>query len=209
MHMAQLMPLPLTVSCFSKIQIGFTFLVPAHLGGPRIMAVKQMCVNLVYVDIGIFNIIVLLSIYVGVLFILWFCQYMLVFCLSEHYVLSVEKHNVYLLLPLMLWRCWLGGRKGIRPVKTEWWGAGMVICLERGAVLHTAQLMPLPLTVSCSSKIQIDFTFLVPAHLGIPGQRAIKRMYVYFICWMYAVGRLFTEGSCGQSGIKVAEISTV
>jgi len=32
--MAQLMPLPLTVSCFSKIQIGFTFLVPAHPGSP-------------------------------------------------------------------------------------------------------------------------------------------------------------------------------
>jgi len=32
--MAQLMPLPLTVSCFTKIQIGFTFLVPAHLGSP-------------------------------------------------------------------------------------------------------------------------------------------------------------------------------
>jgi len=34
LHMAQLMPLLLTVSCFSKIQIGFTFLVPAHLGSP-------------------------------------------------------------------------------------------------------------------------------------------------------------------------------
>jgi len=34
-HMAQLMPLPLTVSCFSKIQIGFTFLVPAQLGSPK------------------------------------------------------------------------------------------------------------------------------------------------------------------------------
>jgi len=40
----------------------------------------------------------------------------------------------------------LGGRKGIQPVKTEWWGAGVVICLERGADLHMAQLMPLPLT---------------------------------------------------------------
>ena len=40
----------------------------------------------------------------------------------------------------------------------------MVICLERGADLHMAQLMPLPLTVSCFSKIQIGFTFLVPAH---------------------------------------------
>ena len=48
--------------------------------------------------------------------------------------------------------------------KTEWCGAGVVICLERGADLHMAQLMPLPLTVSCSSKIQIGFTFLVPAH---------------------------------------------
>jgi len=44
----------------------------------------------------------------------------------------------------------------------------MVICLERGADLHTAQLMPLPLTVSGFSKIQIGFTFLVPAHLGSP-----------------------------------------
>ena len=49
----------------------------------------------------------------------------------------------------------------------------MVICLERGADLQMAaimaQLMPLPLTVSCFSKIQIGFTFLVPAHLGSPG----------------------------------------
>ena len=54
--------------------------------------------------------------------------------------------------------------------KTEWWGAGMVICLEQSADLHMAQLMPLPLTVSCFSKIQIGFTFLVPAHLGSPGK---------------------------------------
>ena len=50
----------------------------------------------------------------------------------------------------------------------------MVICLERGADLHIAHLMPLPLTVSCFSKIQIGFTFLVPAHLGSPGKRAVK-----------------------------------
>ena len=54
----------------------------------------------------------------------------------------------------------------------------MVICLERGADLHMAQLMPLPLTVSCFSKIQIGFTFLVPAHPGSPGQRAVKRVCV-------------------------------
>jgi len=46
----------------------------------------------------------------------------------------------------------------------------MVICLELGADLHMAQLMPLPLTVSCFSKIQIDFTFLVQADPGSPGK---------------------------------------
>jgi len=79
--------------------------------------------------------------------------------------------------------CWLGGRKGIRPVKTEQWGAGMVICQERGADLHMAQPMPLPLTVSCFSKIQIGFTFLVPAYPGSPGKRAVKRVCVcVYVC---------------------------
>ena len=73
--------------------------------------------------------------------------------------------------------CWLGDRKGIRPVKKEWWGAGMVVGLEQGADLHTAQLMPLPLTVSCFTKIQIGFTF-VPAHRGSPGKRAVKLVCV-------------------------------
>jgi len=50
----------------------------------------------------------------------------------------------------------------------------MVICLEQDADLHMVQLIALPLTVSCSSKIQIGFTFLVPAHPGSPGQRAVK-----------------------------------
>jgi len=54
----------------------------------------------------------------------------------------------------------------------------MVICLERDADLHMAQLMPLPFTVSCFSKIQIGFTFLVPAHPGSPGKRAVKRVCV-------------------------------
>jgi len=44
LHMAQLMPLPLTVSCFNKIQIGYTFLVPVHPGGPGQRAVKRVCV---------------------------------------------------------------------------------------------------------------------------------------------------------------------
>jgi len=53
---------------------------------------------------------------------------------------------------------WAAGRAS-GYVKTEWWSAGMVICLKRGAALHIAQLMPLPLTVSCFSKIQTGFTF--------------------------------------------------
>ena len=54
----------------------------------------------------------------------------------------------------------------------------MVICLERDADLHMALLMPLPLTVSCFSKIQIGFIFLILAHLGSPGQRAVKLVCV-------------------------------
>jgi len=74
----------------------------------------------------------------------------------------------------------LVGRQEGHPAckKTEWWGAGMVVCLEQDADLHMAQLMPMPLTVSCFNKIQIGFTFLVPAHPGSAGQRAVKRVCV-------------------------------
>jgi len=95
LHIAQLMPLPLTVSCFSKIQIGLTFLVPDHPGNPGQRAIKRVCVSLTI-----------------------------------------------------------------------------------SADLHMAQLMPLPHTVSCFSKIQISFTFLVPAHPDSPRQRTGKWMCV-------------------------------
>jgi len=62
-----------------------------------------------------------------------------------------------------------------------------VIYLERGADLHTAQWIPLPLTDSCFSKIQIGFTFLVPAHLGCSGQRAVKLVCVC-VCVCACVG---------------------
>ena len=82
----------------------------------------------------------------------------------------------------------LVGRQERHPAckKTEWWGAGVLICLERGADLYMAQLMPLPLTVSCFSRIQIGFAFLVPAHPGSLGLRAVKRVCVYMTqccCW--------------------------
>ena len=90
-------------------------------------------------------------------------------------------------VPSVLWCCWnLVGRQEGHPAckKTEWWGAGVVMCLEHIADLRMAQLMPLPLTVSCFSKIQIGFTFLVPAHPGSPGQRAFK--YVCVCVYLYS-----------------------
>jgi len=62
--------------------------------------------------------------------------------------------------------------------------------------LHMAQRIPLPLTVSCFSKIQIGFTFLVPAHPGCPGQRAVKRVCVD--------GALVPPGECDGSVNLVA-----
>jgi len=58
----------------------------------------------------------------------------------------------------------VGRQEGHPACKKQWWGAGVVICLERGADLHMAQLMPLPLT-----------------HLGSPGKRTVKRVCVCVI----------------------------
>jgi len=73
----------------------------------------------------------------------------------------------------------LVGRQERHPACKKLSG-GVVICLELGADMHMSQRMPLPLTVSCFSKIQIGFTFLVPAHPGSPGKRAVKRVCVCF-----------------------------
>jgi len=77
---------------------------------------------------------------------------------------------------LQLSRQWLSEPiQNTHRILNLWWGTGVVICLKRGADLHMAQLMPLPLTVSCSSKIQIGFTFpVVPAYPGCPGKEAVK-----------------------------------
>ena len=85
------------------------------------------------------------------------------------------------LVPSVLWRCCLGGRKDIRPVKNWlvecWHGymSGARCRLAYGPADATATH-----TLSCFSKIQIGFTFLVPAHLGSPGQKAVKRVCVWF-----------------------------
>ena len=79
-------------------------------------------------------------------------------------------------LPLVLWHCWLGGKKGIRPVKNfvlAWlsvWSEMQTCIWPSWCHCHS---------LSCFSKIQIGFTFLVPAHPGGPGKRAVKRVCVY------------------------------
>jgi len=70
----------------------------------------------------------------------------------------------------------LGQQEGHPACEKQSGGVLVWLSLEQDADLHMVQLMPLPLTVSCFSKIQIGFTFLVPAHLGSPGKGAVKRV---------------------------------
>ena len=96
-------------------------------------------------------------------------------------LLTAIFHYHFTLLYIPVPQCFnsVGRQEGhLACKKTEWRGAGVVICLERGADLHMAKLMPQPLTVSCFSKIQIGFAFLVPGHPGSPGQRDVKQVCV-------------------------------
>jgi len=131
-QVAQLMLLPLTVSCIGKIQIGFNFLVPAHLDSPRWN--PECCKMVVHTHTTI----------------------LLLFLKMVVVVVVVVLYE----LPSVLWHCWLGGMKGIRPVK-KWVVGCWRGCLGWGADLHIAQQMPLPLTISCSSKSRLVLTFLV------------------------------------------------
>ena len=82
----------------------------------------------------------------------------------------ILRHSPFSALTLLVGR----QEEHLACKKTEWWGTGVFICLERAY----GPADTLPLTVSCFSKIQIGFTFLVPAHPGSPGQRAVKRVCV-------------------------------
>jgi len=73
------------------------------------------------------------------------------------FCVSVFCHTAFSALTLLV-----GRQEGHPACKKQWWGAGVVVCLERSADLHLAQLMPLPLTVSCFTKIQCGFTWVVP-----------------------------------------------
>ena len=94
-----------------------------------------------------------------------------VFIFSETIYCSQSQKSAFSALMLLV-----GQQEGhLACKKTDWWGAGVVICLEQDADSHTAQLMPLPLTISCFSKIQIGFTFLVLVYPGSPGKWPLNR----------------------------------
>ena len=90
--------------------------------------------------------------------------------------LSMKRLVSFAFSALTLLDGWQEGHPSCK--KTEWWDAGMVISLGLGADLHAAQLMPLPLTVSCTSKSRLvlpgRFYFSGTGSPGIPGQTAIK-----------------------------------
>jgi len=104
----------------------------------------------------------------------------------------ITSHVVLCIMPSVLWRYWLGGRKGTRPVK-NW-----VMVYWHGYLSGAAyaEVMPLPLTVSCFSKIEIGFTCLVPAHLGSSGQRAIKRVSI--VCVLCVLSH-HSNNTCNSS----------
>ena len=110
----------------------------------------------------------------------WSSQLQLHKCRLTEWWRQIKLITDYSLLPSVLWHCWLGVRKSIRHIKIEWWGVGVVICVEQGAdCLHMVQLVPLPSqnpTVSCLVQIQTGFTFPVLAYRGCPGKQAIKRV---------------------------------
>jgi len=79
----------------------------------------------------------------------------------------------------------------------------MVICLRWGAELHMAQMMPLPLTVSCFSKIQIGITFLVLAHPGNPGHSPEGHKMGVCVCWISLMYWAFCSYSCDRTKSEV------
>jgi len=83
----------------------------------------------------------------------------------------------------------LVGRQEGHPAckKTDWWDAGVFICLERSADLHTAQLMPLPLTVSCSSKSRLVLPFWYWLTRVVPDKGPLNGWVGGCVCMHYSV----------------------
>ena len=97
--------------------------------------------------------------------------------LSDSTVIHRRYTNKIIYLSISALTLLVGRQEGHPACKKL--SGGLLAWLSVWSEVQTCiRLMPLPLTVSHSSKIQIGFTFLVPAHQGSPGQRAVKRMYV-------------------------------
>jgi len=98
---------------------------------------------------------------------------------------------IVLFMPSVLWRCWLGGKMGIRSAKTEWWGAGVVICLERGANLHIRPSWCYCHSLSLASvKSRLVLPFWYRLNPGGPGKRAVKWLYV---CVLFMTVGVFSD----------------
>jgi len=96
-------------------------------------------------------------------------------------------------MPSVLWRCWFGDRKGIRPVKN--WVVGCWHgCLGWSADLHIAQQMPLPLTISCSSKSRLVLTFLVVPDIFQKSSKMVVCVCVFSIVVTCTVWLLMFTG---------------
>jgi len=132
--MAQLMPLPLTVSCSSKIQIGFTFLVPAHPGSPGKEAVKWLLLFCCYTYLcycsGFFDIyneekgnmdqhaVSILNVSVTLVYLTVFTVSLIKHCICMHALVIVKLELCFInYMPSVLSHCWFGIRKSIQPVK--------------------------------------------------------------------------------------------
>ena len=96
---------------------------------------------------------------------------------SKMYTFSTDFTEGWRLWPSVPWHCWSGVRKSIRPVKNfEWWGVGVVICLERGAdCLRMVQLMPLhPQTPSSLASFK--------SRLVLPFWYQLISRLVFYLC---------------------------
>jgi len=111
-------------------------------------------------------------------------------------------------LPSVLSHCWLGARKSIWPVKIEWWGVGLVICLEWSAdCLHMVHLMPLhpkPPSSHASFKSRLGLPFCYWLTQVVLEKRLLNRcssrsiMSAYLHAWWrhYPTGLSLTSSKC-------------
>jgi len=130
------------------------------------------------------------------------------YCIVGLYNALVYKFMQYAFSALTL----LIGRQEGYPA---WWGAGVIICLWRGAHLHTVQLMPLPFTVCSFSKIQIDLPFWYRLIWVVPEKGPLNVcMCAVEVCLQnsahinsldFAVGSCFSEIFCVKSRETIAE----